>query len=53
LDDLPTDVTVAEDFAETEANSSFSPKWVPDEQAPECMGCSATFTIFKRRHHCR
>lgn len=29
------------------------PKWVPDELAPQCMACSATFTVVRRRHHCR
>ncbi|CAG0878534.1 unnamed protein product [Darwinula stevensoni] len=29
------------------------PEWVPDELAPFCMGCEATFTVIRRRHHCR
>lgn len=29
------------------------PKWVPDELAPQCMACSSTFTVLRRRHHCR
>ena len=29
------------------------PRWVPDEEAPACMGCQDLFTLFKRRHHCR
>lgn len=29
------------------------PRWVPDEEAPRCMACSALFTAFRRRHHCR
>ena len=29
------------------------PRWLPDEEAPACMGCQDAFTLFKRRHHCR
>lgn len=29
------------------------PTWVPDELAPQCMSCSASFTVVRRRHHCR
>ncbi|TRY69202.1 hypothetical protein TCAL_10242 [Tigriopus californicus] len=29
------------------------PAWIPDEQAPYCMGCKDGFTLFRRRHHCR
>lgn len=29
------------------------PAWVPDEDAPNCMGCHVPFTLFRRRHHCR
>ena len=27
--------------------------WVPDREAPVCMGCKAAFTTLRRRHHCR
>jgi hypothetical protein len=27
--------------------------WVPDEQRAACTLCSAMFTLFTRRHHCR
>jgi len=27
--------------------------WVPDKAAEKCMICSAKFTTFNRRHHCR
>jgi len=27
--------------------------WVPDSEAPVCMGCEAPFTTLRRRHHCR
>jgi len=29
------------------------PPWQPDEQASSCNLCYATFSLFKRRHHCR
>lgn len=29
------------------------PVWIPDIQAPKCMSCEASFTVVKRRHHCR
>ncbi|KAG0715918.1 Lateral signaling target protein 2 [Chionoecetes opilio] len=29
------------------------PAWVPDQQAPRCMACGASFTMVRRRHHCR
>ncbi|XP_073963220.1 lateral signaling target protein 2 homolog isoform X1 [Choristoneura fumiferana] len=30
-----------------------APEWVPDIAAPACMRCAASFTAFRRRHHCR
>lgn len=29
------------------------PIWIPDQDAPTCMGCTTQFTAFRRRHHCR
>ncbi|XP_039279506.1 lateral signaling target protein 2 homolog isoform X2 [Nilaparvata lugens] len=29
------------------------PPWVPDILAPTCMSCTASFTVVRRRHHCR
>jgi len=29
------------------------PPWIPDHMAPLCMGCGQTFSIVRRRHHCR
>ncbi|KAK5986172.1 Lateral signaling target protein 2 [Trichostrongylus colubriformis] len=28
-------------------------RWVPDEDCEQCTACSATFTVVRRRHHCR
>ncbi|KAF9093343.1 1-phosphatidylinositol-3-phosphate 5-kinase [Mortierella sp. AD031] len=27
--------------------------WMADENAKECFGCSASFFVFRRKHHCR
>ncbi|XP_048486463.1 lateral signaling target protein 2 homolog isoform X2 [Plutella xylostella] len=37
----------------TEDGPERMPEWVPDIAAPDCMRCSAHFTAFRRRHHCR
>lgn len=29
------------------------PQWQPDEEATHCSRCNSTFTIFRRKHHCR
>ena len=29
------------------------PAWVPDEAVTSCMGCKDSFTLLRRRHHCR
>ncbi|XP_064105704.1 lateral signaling target protein 2 homolog isoform X5 [Macrobrachium nipponense] len=29
------------------------PAWIPDQDAPRCMSCGASFTMVRRRHHCR
>ncbi|XP_066447251.1 lateral signaling target protein 2 homolog [Eleutherodactylus coqui] len=29
------------------------PKWIPDSACTQCMYCSAPFSLFRRRHHCR
>ncbi len=38
---------------EVNATRATPPAWVPDADAPNCMGCSEAFTLLKRRHHCR
>ena len=30
-----------------------APLWTSDHSASQCLVCSATFTFFNRRHHCR
>lgn len=32
---------------------SVGPTWQPDEEATHCCRCNATFTLFRRKHHCR
>lgn len=29
------------------------PVWVPDQLVVACSSCNASFTLFRRRHHCR
>jgi len=29
------------------------PAWIPDAMAPLCMGCGSSFSLVRRRHHCR
>jgi len=29
------------------------PTWVPDSEASRCSSCDDTFTLLKRKHHCR
>jgi len=29
------------------------PKWIPDNEAPNCSKCNSLFTLTNRRHHCR
>ncbi|KAM4747209.1 lateral signaling target protein 2 homolog [Rhinophrynus dorsalis] len=29
------------------------PEWVPDSASSQCMSCYASFTLLRRRHHCR
>ena len=30
-----------------------APTWVRDQETSMCMRCTDTFTMFRRRHHCR
>ncbi|KAK4875349.1 hypothetical protein RN001_011771 [Aquatica leii] len=62
-DSLERCVRVVENLGVAVANGSVSmsneteherpPVWIPDIEAPKCMSCTATFTVVKRRHHCR
>ncbi|XP_021342255.1 uncharacterized protein LOC110442795 isoform X2 [Mizuhopecten yessoensis] len=50
---IPT-MDVEPSAAPTEnALGKVAPRWIPDAEAPLCMGCEAKFTFTKRRHHCR
>ena len=35
------------------AAARYSPRWVPDSEAPDCMLCNVVFGLFSRPHHCR
>ncbi len=50
--DLPPEARGSESFFE-ERPVRAPPPWIPDSDAPNCMGCSDPFTMFRRRHHCR
>ena len=39
--------------ASTEADAGDAPVWVPDKLAARCMVCGASFSVIRRRHHCR
>jgi len=30
-----------------------APMWVKDQETSMCMRCTDSFTMFRRRHHCR
>ncbi|KAE8614883.1 hypothetical protein XENTR_v10008341 [Xenopus tropicalis] len=32
---------------------SVPPEWLPDNASSQCMSCYASFTLLRRRHHCR
>ncbi|NP_001087164.1 zinc finger FYVE-type containing 28 L homeolog [Xenopus laevis] len=32
---------------------SVPPEWLPDNASSHCMSCYASFTLLRRRHHCR
>ncbi|KYR00698.1 pleckstrin (PH) domain-containing protein [Tieghemostelium lacteum] len=38
---------------EQSQGSISAPVWIPDNDALECMICTAKFTTIRRRHHCR
>ena len=35
------------------ASTFVGPRWMPDEEAPNCTKCKAVFDMWLRRHHCR
>jgi hypothetical protein len=39
--------------AQVEAQVEAQVHWAPDASAAACRGCSAPFSLFLRRHHCR
>jgi hypothetical protein len=41
------------ELAFVELNKMSKARWKPDSEAPVCNGCSANFSSFRRRHHCR
>ncbi|ETN15448.1 TKL protein kinase [Phytophthora nicotianae INRA-310] len=36
-----------------QADHSFTPQWVNDEERLSCVVCYKDFTVFRRKHHCR
>jgi len=34
-------------------DKSAAAAWIPDNECSGCMVCSTSFTVFRRRHHCR
>ncbi|KAL6080375.1 Mitochondrial distribution and morphology protein 12, variant 2 [Balamuthia mandrillaris] len=38
---------------EAEEEDGAAPMWLPDISAPVCFQCRSSFSVFKRRHHCR
>ena len=50
---LASDSTFYRRSPQTPTSPRAPPAWVPDSDAPQCMGCLDQFTFVKRRHHCR
>ena len=40
-------------FPPQDATSDLKRYWMPDKACKECSECSAKFSLFLRRHHCR
>ncbi|XP_041476909.1 lateral signaling target protein 2 homolog isoform X1 [Lytechinus variegatus] len=35
------------------SNYDDPPLWMPDETSDECLACRSSFTVLRRKHHCR
>jgi len=38
---------------EQKISANFRPRWTPDKEQRQCTSCLSSFTVVKRRHHCR
>ncbi|TGZ50021.1 hypothetical protein CRM22_010870 [Opisthorchis felineus] len=52
LNSVPSSINATDQNLEPVSGSS-AIEWVKDEQSTMCAECSAEFTVFNRRHHCR
>lgn len=48
------ELTSEKDFESNhEELGKVAPRWIKDDEVTMCMQCTANFTAFRRRHHCR
>eukprot|EP00300_Choanocystis_sp_HF-7_P036612 c52479_g1_i1.p1 GENE.c52479_g1_i1~~c52479_g1_i1.p1 ORF type:complete len:532 (+),score=67.67 c52479_g1_i1:59-1654(+) len=40
-------------FRDSVTNGEIAPVWIPDDSAQTCTYCKSSFTMVRRRHHCR
>jgi len=45
--------TISAFSANSSSNLDLAPVWANDSSSDSCMLCATSFTILKRRHHCR